>query len=123
MTSPRLQAEEPTTNPTRDLRLVTEALDWVFRSGYVDGQAAGEALARLLGISMHVEDGGMYHDRLRFEGEPPKDHAPNLLAALRAVVNEVNEYGFIRSQDNDPDGAESPAIAAAVLAIAAAEGK
>lgn len=49
--------------------------------------------------------------------------APALLAALRAIVHELDEYGFINSQDNDPDGEESHAVGTARTAIARAEGR
>lgn len=56
----------------RDIIIVGAALDWAFRGGYVDGKWAGEAFARLMGLTMRVEDGGMYPDRLRFS-EPDAD--------------------------------------------------
>lgn len=49
--------------------------------------------------------------------------APELLEALRGIVQELDEFGFINSQDNDPDGGESPAIGTARAAIAKATGK
>lgn len=42
---------------------------------------------------------------------------PALMEALEAFVREVDEYGFINSQDNDPEGAESPAYGMAILAL------
>lgn len=56
----------PPHDSVRDVAKVGNALDWAFRNGYVDGQSAGEAFAHIIDQALTVEDGGMYHDRLKF---------------------------------------------------------
>lgn len=81
---------------TVDERLLAEVLPY----DTLDGMAEMDANARLIAA------------------------APELLEAAQAVREELDRYGFINnSQDNDPDGHESPAIGKLLAAIDKATGQ
>lgn len=73
-----------------DFAQVERALDWAKRSGYVDGEAAGEAFARITGRTMSIRDGGLYPDGLEWMG-PQVIAAPDLLAACLGALQSAED--------------------------------
>lgn len=76
-------------------------------------------------LAEHGAEIAAVHAARSVKGEPQANArliaaAPTMYEALQAIIHELNTYGCINSQDNDPDGHESPAIAKVYAAIKSA---